>query len=240
MQLKSFLLKSFFIYLSFAIASCKSTDSANQDFEEKFAKEIALINAKRMQDSKSPENNANNSKLKKRPQEFLPNVQTLGVGRAAGAQNQLPKDMFIIRYATNPHPPFTSTGIEFDAIEVPRYDAFGIASNLADKQYLLTGNNALQKNIDKIEARRTSENIEFSQILIAERKRLRQEQKDKQDFGDDIINNKKVEISDEEKKEKEFLEQKKAKRANPIQQAIGAQVIQQNLGNNMPPKDGKR
>ncbi len=227
---KSFLQKSFFIYLSFAIYSCSNANKANSDFEKKFAEEIALINEQRKQEDKAPNGVSNNSNS--------PNLQTLEVARAAN--NQLPKDMFIIRYATNPHPPFTSTGIEFDVIEVPQYDAFGIASNLADKQYLLTGNNALQKNIDKIESRLTRENIEFSRILIAERKRLRQEQKDAQDFSDDKITNKKIEISEDEKKEKEFLEQKRAKRQDPLQQAIAAQIVQQNLNKNMPPKQGQK
>ena len=40
--------------------------------------------------------------------------------------------------------------------------------------------------------------------------------------------------------EKEFLEQKRAKRQDPLQQAIAAQIVQQNLNKNMPPKQGQK
>lgn len=275
MCLKSLLQGSFFIFLSLASFSCKNHYDANREFEEKFAKEVGLINSQRAQGQNnsaakpnmpqiqvpehspfedpatllkiaSPSKNSahiDTAKIKvKQPQEFLPNEQVFDYGREFMAKTQLPKDMFIVRYATNPHPPFTSTGIEFDTIEIPPQDAFGVASSLAKKQYLLTGNNALQKNIDKIQARRTSEDIELSEIIISERKTLRKEQKNKEIFSDDKLTYqeaKEAEINEEQEKENKFLAEKRAKRNEPERQAIAAQIIQYNLSKNAPPKEGQ-
>ncbi len=119
------------------------------------------------------------------PQEYLPNYQLYERARIASANN-IPEDIFVIVYNTGLYPPFKKDGVEFDVIEIPEADAYGIKTALSDKPYLLSGNESLQKNIDQINDSRTQDDIKISEILIKEQKQLRRKQKIQKIFGESI------------------------------------------------------
>ena len=85
--------------------------------------------------------------------------------------------MFQIGYNTDLHPPFTRAGLEFDNILVPEKDVYGVDTELAEKQYLLAGNNVVQNSVDFVHSERKEEDVELSEILIKERKKLRRRDK---------------------------------------------------------------
>lgn len=117
------------------------------------------------------------------PQQFLPNGESYQSSMTSGPARTLPDDMFDIVYNTNLYPPFERFGAEFDAINIPEYDVYGVKTVMSDKTYLLAGNRSLQKNIDQINSSRTKTDIEMSQTLIKEQKILQQKQRMIKTFG---------------------------------------------------------
>ncbi len=247
----------------FVISSCSvNNDSANRQFEEKFAKEVAKINAERekmqgqpqaAQQTSTPKNKGGDfdnpanllgvsspgnksaafdtNKLHlKQPQNYTPDAQVLSEGLKNFAPTQIPPNIFELRYSTRPHPPFAMTGVEFDVIEIPNQDAYGIKSNLDDKQYLLAGNDSLQRSIDSTQKTRSAQDVEFSKILISEQKKLKKKQRIDKLFSKDEISHKE-EVA---QKEEEWLTERKAKNQDPIRKIIGAQIVSQNLSKNRP------
>ncbi len=209
------------LLLIFFLFSCSSApQTANSNFSKKYGKDVEKIRQERMppiplssdQQEKSRQktevdwrdqlsNNGGENYAymdssqfneKNPPQEFLPNAQVY-----QNAQNirTLPDDMFIVTYNTDLYPPFVKYGVEFDNIEIPQKDSYGVETAMSNKVYMLAGNESLQKNIDKINEQRTLQDVKNSEILIAEQKRLRREQKSKEIFGSSQLNVK-------EKKEK--------------------------------------
>ncbi len=177
--------------------------------------------------SKENEANFETHKLILEPRKYYtPDAQTFMEGHRNFAPDKLPPDIFEIRYNTNLHPPFVMTGIEFDVIKIPEKDKYGISSNLSEKQYLLAGNDSLQRSIDKYDTSRNQEDLEFSKILIKEQKELLKEKKNQEIFGK----------NEEEKiipKEEDWTLEKRNSRNDPVQKIIGAQVVEYNLRKNL-------
>lgn len=116
-------------------------------------------------------------------QSTIPNRETYEqVGATTAAS--LPASIFEINYNLALYPPFHKPSAEFDAINVPEYDAFGVPTALSNKSYLLVGNDVLQSAVDSINSQKTKSNIEISKMLIAEKKKMQRQDKIKQVFGD--------------------------------------------------------
>lgn len=172
----------------------------------------------------------------KQEENFSPDQQTLAAGNASDQKNKLPDDMFDLTYNLGVHPPFVVSGIEFDKIEIPERDYYGIASTLNDKRYLLAGNQILQKNIDDLIQSQNKEDISISEILIKEQKQLKKQQKLANIFGEDSTF-----VEKEKIKNNTFV--KKEEPAAPsiideeIKKGIALQIIRQNFANNNPAKN---
>ncbi len=117
------------------------------------------------------------------PQQFLPTGESYQSSISSAPSRALPDDMFEIVYNTNLYPPFEKFGAEFDAINIPEYDVYGVKTAMSDKTYLLAGNRSLQKNIDRINSSRTKTDVEMSETLIKEQKILQQKQRMIKTFG---------------------------------------------------------
>jgi len=186
----------------------------NANFAKKYGNAVAKINSGRVVANQAESDAAFNNQM------ASINNQT---------QNNLSDDMFDLTYNTSLSPPFVFSGIEFDVIEIPQKDYYGIPSTLNGKQYVMAGNQALQKNIDSIIEGQNAEEIEFSEVLIKEQKNLRKQQKLLKIFGEDSSFVEKEKIKQENKIEKT---QKKPLVDDPIQKAIALQVIKQNFDKN--------
>jgi hypothetical protein len=193
--------------LSAIISSCSSQTllDVNKNFEKKFSKDVEKINLDRTSDStvgkvtvmQSPspaEVNAQNrdyypyvdvNKFNDRPPEiYLPNGESYEQTKALNPSNSLPEDMFEISYNLGLYPAFRRAGAEFDRIEIPPQDAYGVKTKLSDKSYLLAGNDSMQKAVDQINTQKSAQDIANSQILISERKALRRKQQIQKTFGE--------------------------------------------------------
>ena len=103
-------------------------------------------------------------------------------------QNQaIPPDIFDIIYTPRYYKTFSYQGARFDNIRIPNRDKYGVDTSLARKEYLMSGNNALQNSIDLIRDTRTKEDVENSKIIIKEQKELRQKQDMINIFGYDVF-----------------------------------------------------
>ena len=136
------------------------------------------------------------------PKNYFPNHETYEQARARKDLNFLPENVFEVSYDTNLNPSFSKFGAEFDAIAIPPYDVYGVKTKLENKPYLLAGNKFLQNSIDQISSQKTEEEIEISEILIKEQKKINLEQR-------------MIEVSDEEK-----LEKSSSKKTSPKKDKI--------------------
>ncbi len=102
----------------------------------------------------------------------LPNRETYELSKNQSPSNSLPPNIFEISYNLGLYPPFHKIGAEFDAINVPQADAFGVSTELKNKEYLLVGNNSLQRSIDSINSEKTKDNIDITRMLVTEKKKI--------------------------------------------------------------------
>ena len=191
----------------------RETNSYNDVFERKYGKEVEKIRATRspmqqvskeittIQPPTEDELRTMNNKAgdnyyaytdvskfgEKVPQNYLPNGEFYEATRGNNPSNSLPQNMFQVSYNTTLHPPFRRFGVEFDRIVIPASDVYGVKTEMSEKSYLLAGNSSLQKNVDQINAEKTAEDIEMSEILIDEQKQLRRKQRMQKTFGDDSL-----------------------------------------------------
>ncbi len=189
------------------VASCfsRALPSVNADFEKKFNEDVSRINSDRISSSASSkvtvmqspspaEINAQNRDYyayvdvnkfnDKAPEVYLPNGESYEQTKGSNPSNTLPPDMFEITYNLGLYPAFRRVGAEFDRIEIPPEDVYGVKTKLSDKAYLLAGNDSMQKAVDQINAQKTVQDIANSEILIAERKALRRKQLMEKTFGE--------------------------------------------------------
>jgi hypothetical protein len=106
----------------------------------------------------------------KPPEEFTPDVKTLMQGQST----QLPENMFHISYNLNNFPEsYGRQKLSFDDINIPQQDAFGVKTELGEKNYQLIGNRTLQKDIDFTKKLIAPEDPEISLELIKQEKQIR-------------------------------------------------------------------
>lgn len=187
--------------------SSKKLPSVNATFEKKFGGEVKKVNADRVSTAASDKvtimqspaeeiakvNLAENQNYNyvevnkfsdKQPEIYLPNGESYEQTRFTGPANSVPQDLFEISYNLGLYPAFRRVGAEFDRIAVPSQDVYGVKTEMSEKSYLLAGNNALQKSIDQINADKTSDDIDNTQIVIREQKQLRRQQRMIKTFGE--------------------------------------------------------
>ncbi len=203
----------FYILCIFCFVSCSPINTVNSVFQKKYGKEVQKIANSRVapKTSQKKENKLDfaspqdelvnqpspiNSDYEQYyasvdpdeyaavpPRNFLPNGEVYEQGK--NTPEALAKNIFNISYRTALSPPFRKSGIEFDSINIPPQDSYGVVTVMSEKEYLLVGNNSLQKNIDYINNSRSLEDVEMSQILIKEQRQLRRKQKMIKVFGFD-------------------------------------------------------
>jgi hypothetical protein len=106
------------------------------------------------------------------PKQFFPSYETYQQGLSNNPNQSLSPKIFEISYNVFLNPPFNNLGEEFDYIEIPKVDAFGVKSSSYNKNYTLIPIRSLEKAIAQINKSRTPEDIEFSKKIIAERKAI--------------------------------------------------------------------
>lgn len=108
--------------------------------------------------------------FKPNQEEFTPDMQTL----LEGKRRSLPSYIFDISYNLFNYPAsYGRSKVSFDDIVIPVKDAFGIKSQLSEKNYILVGKGNLQENIDHINSITDYQDRNISKILIKERKELK-------------------------------------------------------------------
>lgn len=165
----------------------------------------------------------------KKYEDNFPSKQDLDGMISNFSQRSLPADMFNISYNTSQHPPFFQYGGDFDKIEIPKYDAYQISTNLDDKPYFIVSSDSLQKNIDKIIKSRREEDVEFSEILIKENKNLRRQKRLGEIFSSDKFaknNSEQINKSLNNESEEKVIVKKDE---DPFKNIIAAQIVQQNF-----------
>lgn len=132
-------------------------------------------------------------KLPKPPEEFTPNMQTFTEGK--NNTRVIPDDVFMVSYTSENYPDsYKKPGVNFDNIIIPAHDAFGIETDLGEKDYTQVGQIGLQRNIDYIRTHFSSEDKEVLRIFVKEqkeakyKKRLKQKQKEEAKIDDENVN----------------------------------------------------
>lgn len=198
----NFKLKNLLIVLIAAtfIFSCNKNNKYNASFEKKYKNQVDFINEER----KSPliENNLQENKVVNVVEkdyiqyvdinqfdvplkEYLPNREVYDNLSRANPSNSLPKNIFELSYNLGTHVPFSTKGQEFDLIEIPANDSYGIATNGSEKEYLLASIESVQESIDLINSQRSESDIAISKSIIAETKDLIRKNKTKKILADD-------------------------------------------------------
>lgn len=197
-----------YIFLIFLIVcGCKSSSDEkdiNSVFKKRYGKEVTRINSDRILVNKDGKplsafeikiieieddlektgsyygyidvNKFNDEKM---PQNFLPDGALYLKASPYNPSNSVPNGIFDIVYNTDLHPPFRKAGIEFDNIQIPDRDSYGVSTQTSQKSYIFVGNDTLQKNIDHVNRTRTKEDLEVIQEFISEKKNIRRQKQAK-------------------------------------------------------------
>lgn len=159
------------------LSSCGSkSDQVNENFKKKYGLEVQKINTRR---AKEKEYADTQSKLNINPQiqkDFLPNSEALR------RLSPIPDDMFTIKYYSYNFPDsYGKPKLSFDDIQIPDQDAFGVTTELGEKNYQLIDDKTLQKDVDLVRNGKEKYDDEVSLSLIREEKeKKRKEYLDKQ------------------------------------------------------------
>ncbi len=139
--------------------------------------------------------------MPKPPEEFSPDLKTLMQGQGA----QLPENMFQISYNLYNFPKsYGRPTLSFDDINIPKHDAFGVRTELGEKNYQLIGNRTLQKDVDFTKQLSSKSDQEISLELIKQEKQIRRR-------GNSKINVKEIEepkAADQKAKDQKAKDQK--------------------------------
>lgn len=178
--------------------SCNTVDlsKSNDVFIKKYGQEVTKINETRKPDplqkdqkiSSTPPTQQEIAQELAEKTHFYPYVGITKIGDAprfinlpnqeiyeltrAGNPNSLPADIFELPYNLALYPPFQKIGAEFDEIKIPNRDRFGVDTELSSKEYLMVGNNSLQRSIDKINSDKTQLDVDVSKMLIFEKNKM--------------------------------------------------------------------
>lgn len=198
----SFFVNSAFIIALVGLASCRPNDDwdQNKTFSGRYSKDIEEIKASRIDpstikldpnakleftapvDQNSARYTNNNVAV---PEYYT--TQQFSNQMVAPSGFQFPVEMFENNYNPPINSPFRKIGAEFDAIDVPRQDAYGVKAGMSEKEYLLVSRKLLQKNVDQINKQRTPDDVENSEILISEQKKLKRKEKMIKIFGQESV-----------------------------------------------------
>lgn len=182
------------LFALFCSCTSRKSEETNDVFLKQYGSDIERINSRREemnisnQKTKSDKNwkdpkeifnidNAESSRsafidtsqivMPKPPEDFSPNVNTLLQGQGA----QLPEDMFAVSYNLQNFPnSYGRPRLSFDDIAIPSHDAFGIETELGEKNYQLISHKTLQRDIDFNKQLISKEDREISAQLILEEK----------------------------------------------------------------------
>lgn len=204
-----------FLLIAINVFSCKKTNDPNEVFNQKYGSQIGAKSGNKKEIK--PIDYKNSPQISFEPitqqEVFLENIkrqvqyypyhdvnkfgQKLSNGSylnygtqpfgANGQRHEFSPDIFDIVYEPRSYKTFTYQGAKFDQIRIPIRDKYGVDTSLARKEYLMSGNNALQNSIDLVRKNRTKEDIENSKIIIKEQKALRQKQDMINIFGYDAV-----------------------------------------------------
>jgi hypothetical protein len=180
--------------------SCSKENKYNANFEKKYKDQVDLINKQRRSpliENAPQANKVINVTEKDYTQyvdinqfdvplkEYLPNREVYDNLSQANPSNSLPKNIFELSYNLGTHVPFSTKGQEFDLIEIPANDSYGIATNASEKEYLLASIESVQESIDLINSQRSESDIAISKSIIAETKDLIRKNKTKKILAND-------------------------------------------------------
>lgn len=106
------------------------------------------------------------------PKQHFPDYETYQQGATSMPNNGLSPRVFEISYNTYLNPPFSNSGEEFDVIDIPEVDSFGVRSSSNNKNYTLVPIESVRNAVKTINDSKTLEDMEFSKKIIAEKKVL--------------------------------------------------------------------
>lgn len=192
--------KIYFFIIALSLNSCQNElDQSynNKRFEKNYSKDVTRINRERaFNEKENPEENLNTlltpslqeqrtstvtnsfdyvdiSQIGSKKQEkYFPDYETYEHGKYSNPNNAFSPRIFEISYNTYLNQPFSRSGVEFDFIEIPEADSFGVKSSSGNKNYTLVPIQSLQEAVKIINQTRTEEDIEFSKKLIVVKKSL--------------------------------------------------------------------
>lgn len=214
--------------------SCRANPkiSNNEFFESKYKEQVVKVNSDRIPQKQPSEQEFRNYQLpseqlnadnfdynenkvnyedimhfaeQRNPKKYLPDIEVYEQNHGNNPSDYLPPNIFEISYNLELNPPFRKIGMEFDLIDIPDSDAYGIHTATSEKSYLLPDKDSLQTSIALIKSQRTSKDIELSIKLINEKKLAIQKQK-MQIFSDDknslskFVNEEKIKLEKLQKK----------------------------------------
>lgn len=247
-----FLLLSALLFATNCQTPQSNIEAINEPFEKKYGKEVEKINFSRtptkQQDkevtySTAPTVEEVNESIAAKPgyypyvdvskftqekpvQTYMPDADTYESAASRNPSNAIPPNIFEVSYNTNLHPPFRRIGAEFDTINVPPQDAYGVKTAMSEKPYLLVGNDALQKSIDHINNDKTEMDVEISETLIREQKQMKRKAKMIKTFGEEGgIELASLEKNNEKKEEKIAAPKEENKKLEFNADTISAQGI---------------
>lgn len=169
------------------------------------------------------------------PEGTIPDGQTFMEGQRFMNQSRFSDEIFEMKYNTDPQGPFVVRGAEFDAIQIPEQDFYGIGSSLKGKQYMLVGNRVLQRKIDKLRLNKAPYDDEIAEILVKEQSQRKKDKRVNAIFNDDsaVIEARRLQ-KEKEEAERELARQERIKNQDPIKKIIALQVIEENKRKNSP------
>jgi hypothetical protein len=195
--MKKIYYKIYFSLLIINLTSCQlifKEPSHNKKFEDQYSNDIEKINKSRNMQATPEEdleklltptlqNDTNSdgansfdyvgiSHFGSNQKKYFPDNETYEHGKFSNPSDQFSPKIFEIGYNTYLNQPFTKSGVEFDFIEIPESDSFGIKSSPDNKNYTLIPIRSLQDSIDIMNKSKTAEDIEFSKKLIVDKKSL--------------------------------------------------------------------
>ncbi len=199
---RNFKLKNLLIIFttSISIFSCNKENKYNASFEKKYKNQVDFINKERKNPLIENDSEANKvvnvvekdyiqyvdiNQFDVPLKEYLPNREVYDNLSRANPSNSLPKNIFELSYNLGTHVPFSTKGQEFDLIEIPANDSYGISTNGSEKEYLLASIESVQESVDLINSQRSESDIEISKSVIAETKELIRKNKTKKILADD-------------------------------------------------------
>lgn len=197
--MKKIYLTIYFLFITLVLNSCQIPlieTKNDKRFEEIYSKDVDRINRERT--SKEKDSLKDLSKMlvpssqdqrasdvtnsfdyveisnigSKKPEKYYPDYETYEYGKYSNPSNSFSPKIFEIGYNTYLNKPFSVSGVEFDFIDIPELDSYGVKSSSSDKNYTLIPIQSLQEAIKIINQSRSEEDIEFSKKLIVEKKTL--------------------------------------------------------------------